>query len=200
MIFQRELQLSYDISTLTKHVEPGQVQGGHGPIVKLSYSEDARAKTPAPVQTIKDVFVQTMNQQVVHKTPRGATDLPKLLAFVSDLWRKAGLVAEEYRLLSLHYPTQVNLTQEDALSIRSTILLPGLGTKLQLTFEVSLLDEESQSSIKISSQVAIVYGEQLAPLKMQEFLARRVGRFFSISEEQKERRWVTAVKELCGKL
>lgn len=203
MAFQRELQLSYDISSLTKKIEHGQFQSSDKPIVRLSYLEDAHIRTPPAVRTIKDIFVQAMNKQVVHHMPRKAAEIPELLAFVRDSWRRAGMVAEEHRLLSLHFPTEVNRSQGDtAFSIKSSILLPGLSTKLQLVLDVSLFGEEQhQDSVKVSPRVVVVYGEQLIPSKMQEFLSRRVGSsYVSASEQHKERRWITAVRDLCGKL
>ncbi|KAI9783011.1 MAG: hypothetical protein M1816_001625 [Peltula sp. TS41687] len=189
MTFQRELQLSYDISTLTKYMQPGKALEHKEPSLNVSYLEDARAKTPASVQTIKDVFVQSMNKQLVHKQPREPAGIAKLLTFVNESWGKAGVLAEEYRLLNLHFPTEVRRSPEDGLTIKSTLLLPSLRTKLQLAFEVSLFGEESPDVVRVSPRVAIVYGEYLDPSKMQEFLARRVGKSLCAS-----------VKDLCGTL
>lgn len=206
MTFQQDLQVVLHTSCLMADRESESSALSHGQAMELTYLEAERNKVSSPQRSIRRVFAQAANGHVARHRPRNTTELSETLASVSDLWGKASLVAEEFRLLSLHFPTDVTECHEGCLSLRSSVLLPSIRTKIHVVFDVSLPGPGAgagagvPASVSVRARAVVVYGEPFASPKMQDFLARRVHEGLSGHEDYTAGEWSAAVRALCEKL
>jgi hypothetical protein len=100
--------------------------------------------------------------------------IPQTLELIGDWWCQVQRVAEDARMLNLQFPTRVTAGEGETVEIVSTMLLPGLRSKVLVSFTAVSEVEHLRASVQIQPRARVVYGEGVDDMKMQKFLARRV--------------------------
>ena len=199
MTFRRDLQVVCDTSAFGTNRTADGSQLVKTPALKLFLSETARERTPSSLRVITEAFMRATEMQV-SSVPPDLIKISELLRCVSDSWQRANTVAEDFRRLSLHFPAEIHVLPKHRLLATSWILLPALGTKLEVTFELGLYSQERPSTVTVRPRATVIYGEQFKEAKMQKLLAHRVPSCLPTPAGQQGRSWITAVRELCDGL
>ncbi len=110
------------------------------------------------------------------------------------------MIVEEARLLGVSYITEPTIIADEVMSVRSTLLLRSMRTKIEVTFEVNVQSGEGVTGLemKMKPSARVVYGEDLKEKKLGGFLGQKAG--VETWAEGDCGVWARAVRELEGKL
>jgi len=201
MTYHRTLQLFFDAASFLPNSQPiptAQLKTECSPI-SLTYIADNNEHTHQPLTTEKRFFLQIMRAQL-QCMPQNQTKVKDLLNFISKSWQIAEAVAEESRVLNLCQITTPTILSDDVLAIKSVLLLPGLKTKVETSFEVSTQSSVSGIQAAVKPSARVVYGENYNEEKMGEFLATKVGGHVTGKEDEERGSWGLKVRELGQRL
>ncbi|KAI9825851.1 MAG: hypothetical protein M1832_000792 [Thelocarpon impressellum] len=199
MEFRREVQLVFDAASLHVNEEASKSRKIDNSSIDVSYIGERDEHNPKPLTKEGQFFVQMIKTQLQGMQLVGVR-VQDILAFVATSWAKGKAVTEEIRQLNLHCPTEAVMGSERSLSVRSALLLPGLATKIETTFEVTTADPSGRSmSVQVTPRASVVYGERFNEAKMCEYLASQVVGLIS-GEDQERGSWGRAVGQLAEKL
>ena len=197
MTYNRTLQLFFTPSSfLPNNKEKDSITNtSENSPISLTYIADANTHHPHPLTTEKRFFLQIMRAQL-QCLQQSTTTVKDLLSFVSSSWETASNVAEESRVLGVSYIVEPNIISDEVMSIRSTILLQSMRTKVDVVFEVKVRSGDGVAAlgVKVNAGAKVCYGEGLKEKKMGEFLESK------IKGAKGRGVWVKAVGELEERL
>ncbi|KAI9807862.1 MAG: hypothetical protein M1825_005168 [Sarcosagium campestre] len=199
--FRGEILLEFDMSSFLpndKVSRPAQQENGH---IALSYigndntSEDSFSQGSVGRQ----FFADRITKRLLEIEQR-EWKVQDLLTFVSDCWTTASAVTKEEDHLNMHFPTGVVVSAGDALSIRSTMLLPNLATKVEVLFDVDCGFAKGENILLVKPTARVVYGERYNQPRMCEFLAASISASVSLEKVEGKMSWCEAVQDLEQRL
>ena len=211
MTYKRTLQLFFTPKAfLPKGPETNTGAGENAPI-SLTYIADARENRPQPLTTEKRFFLQIIRAHL-QCLQQSSTKVKDLLHFVSESWQSACNVADEARILGVSYITEATITSDEAMAIRSVILLTPMRTKVEVGFDIRVRTGSGAGrgedsvvdtlTVGVQATARVVYGENLKEKKMGEFLESKIKGSASITNTTVEGgqsgrgAWAEAVREL----
>lgn len=195
MTYKRTIQLFFapssfsSVSPLQPHKRKVAPEAESSPI-SLTYIADAVKYHPIPLTTEKRFFLQIIRAQL-QCLNQAHTRINDLLSLISFSWEKCTTIADEVRFLEGHYITEPIIQSDEAMSVKVTILLRDMKTKVDLAFLVEVMPREMDLNVAVKVKAKVIYGETLKEGKMVEFLEERIA---------KEGDWAKAVRELEGRL
>ncbi|EON62519.1 hypothetical protein W97_01742 [Coniosporium apollinis CBS 100218] len=194
LTYRTHLQLYFHPSSFNSSTT---TQTPNAPI-SLTYT-GADATNPAPLTTTLRFFLQLLRAHL-HSLPQSTTPVPALLRLVSGGWDKALAVAGAVRGLRMEWITEESILSDEAMAVRSMVLLPGLGTKVWCGFEVGVgLGGGGEGwEVEVGTRAQVAYGEKYDEGKMAEFLGQFVGK--GVKDVNEMGIWAKAVGELKGRL
>lgn len=191
MVFDRTLQLFFTPSSFMPNTSRTGANAREDAPISLTYIADAREHHPQALTTDKRFFLQIIRAQLqcLQQSQIKAQDL---LSFVSSSWQSARAIVEEARVLGVSYIIEPTITADETMSIRSTILLRSMETKVHIDFEVKVRSGEGVSGLKVSVKptAKVCYGENLKTKNMSDFLDTQ------IKSGKGQGVWAKAVSEL----
>ncbi|KAI9797691.1 MAG: hypothetical protein M1833_005352 [Piccolia ochrophora] len=196
--FRKELQLVFDVTSFNSNDGASKPSIGNLP-VEISYIGHAREVNPVAFTPEKQYFVQAIRNQLLN-LEQNTIKMKDFMAFVSSSWTIAGVVTEEMRQLCLHYPTLAAINDNSTLSVRSTLLLPKVATKVKVSFEIESNFARSDSPIAVTANAIVAYGERYNQVKMVEFLNGSVSQGIRAQESEERGSWRKAVQGLEERL
>lgn len=200
MRYKREVELVFDISAFQQTSQKKGQQASH---IDLWYIAANREQKPVPSTPEKDFFLECIRDHV-RGLPQSTTPVSSLLKAVSAGWDKANTVADQVRFLNLTFPTKVAKTSDTAISIKSSVLLVPLQTRVEVMIALQSIPSVDGVEVSVTSAARVVYGEPFNAAKMTDFLSGKLGgRVVGSDGEQgrgKISAWGDAVLELHGKL
>lgn len=158
--------------------------------ISLTYIADATKYHSIPLTTEKRFFLQIMRAQL-QCLAQAQTRIKYLLSMISSNWEKCTTIADEVCSLNRHYITEPTIQSDEAMSVKVTILLRDMKTKVNLEFCVEVVPREMELNVAVKVRAKVIYGETLKEGKMVEFLEERIA---------EEGDWAKAVQELEGRL
>jgi len=193
MTYNRTLQLFFTPASF-KQNDNSQTGVENSPI-SLTYVADAHEYHPQPLTTEKRFFLQIVRARL-QCLQQWQTKVRDLLSFVSSSWETASTIAEEARMLGVSYITEPSITSDEAMAVRSSILLRAMRTKVEVDFEVKVRSGDGVATlgVSVSPNAKVCYGETLKEKKMAEFLESMV------KGAKGSGVWVKAIGELEGRL
>lgn len=196
MTYNRTLQLFFTPASFRSSESPAKLENSP---ISLTYIADAHEYHPQPLTTEKRFFLQIMRAQL-QCLQQSQTKVKDLLAFVSSSWETASTIAEQARVLGVSYITEPTITSDEAMAIRSFILLNAMKTKVEVVFEVKVRsgDGVASLSVGVKSRAKVCYGEGLKEKKMGEFLESKIAVKGKGAKESGV--WAKAVGELEQRL
>ncbi|KAI9680370.1 MAG: hypothetical protein M1829_001256 [Trizodia sp. TS-e1964] len=194
MTFRREIQLGFNLSSFLANKSSSQFPTAPNSSIGLSYIAMDREQQPLVLSTERKFFIQAMRAHL-QRLDQGRTKLKDLLGLVSSLWRKADTVAEQIRRLNQMFMTKVAIESESELSVKASVLLATLLTKIEIELQVTA-NPEGEFSVIPSARV--VYGNSLNDAKMGEVLAVKICGM--VDSDQPGDLWVSAVRDLEARL
>ena len=199
MTFRGALQLSFRPGAFrTNDTEEDVAYSGNAPI-RLTYIADSHEHYPQLLSTEKRFFLQFMRAQL-QSLQQSQVLVKDLLHFISSSWQRACQVAEEARVLGVHFRTEPAILSDENMAINSSVLLRATKTKLNIAFEVGIQSKEGVLGldVTIKSSARVVYGEPLNGKKMGDFLEQKLAaRQNGLGEGT---RWAQVVGELEERL
>lgn len=189
MTYRKEIELVFDMASF----KTGQSNSR----IDLWYIAATREHRPLPSTTEKEFCLQCIRDHV-RSLPQPVTKASRILRLVSTAWDRANALANQVYQLNLAFPTTVNRTSDSSISIKSSLLLVPLQTKIEVFLGVQSAVGADGLQFFVSSHAAIVYGEQFNAGKMTEFLSSRIGDH--VKSEKQTEDWYHGVSELHGKL
>ncbi|KAI0443206.1 hypothetical protein F4803DRAFT_515966 [Xylaria telfairii] len=198
MIFQREIELVFDISLFSRGVKPSPDASR----IDLWYIAANRDRDPLPASPEKEFFVQCIRDHVRGMTQaQTKTKIHDMLSVVSRAWDKVNRVAADIRLLNCTFPTTVARTSDSSIAVRSTLLLTALETKVEIELELHGRHTPEGLQISITPQAHVIYGEHFKIDKVVEYLTTRIGATVVPEEERGETEsWSDVIVELHERL
>ncbi|KAI6712720.1 hypothetical protein JHW43_004760 [Diplocarpon mali] len=199
MTYLKDIELVFDASTFlaNKSIIPAKQHVDSR--IDLWYIGASRELNPFPLTPEKDFFLQSIRDHI-RGLPQSKTQVKDLLNAVSVSWNKASKVVEDIRLLTISCPTDVCKTSDETISIKSTLLIAPLTTKVEITFHLTSTSGENGIDVEISPRATVVYGERFNEPKMGEFLLNRCGAAVQEKSHAIKDSWGCAVVELGEKL
>lgn len=195
MNYKRTIQLFFAPSSFYSASPPqppkskAALKAENSPI-SLTYIADAAKYHTIPLTTEKRFFLQIMRAQL-QCLAQAQTRIKDLLYMISSNWEKCTTIADEVCSLNRHYITEPTIQSDEAMSVKVTILLRDMKTKIGLAFCVEVVPREMDLNVAVKVRAKVIYGETLKEGKMVEFLEERIA---------EEGDWAKAVRELEGKL
>ena len=159
--------------------------------ISLTYIADTHPIHPKPLSTEHRFFLQIMRVRL-QCLLQSQTPITDVLAFVSSTWDHACRVSDEVRASNLTYITTPEIQSDDVLTVKASILLREMKTKVEVAFTVDIGGEGLGMAVELGTQAKVVYGEVLNESKMGDFLRQKV-----VKEGMG---WVRALRELEGRL
>ncbi|KAI9773486.1 MAG: hypothetical protein M1835_006154 [Candelina submexicana] len=199
MVYRDQLQLFFDVASFLPNNGHAKAEREENSPISLTYIGDTHDVHPQPLSTEKRFFLQNMRAQL-QCMQQGGTRVKSLLTFISESWGKACTVAENIRLLGLSHMTDAAILSDEVLTAKSTLLLPALKSKVEISFDISISSLATDLSVSIAPHTRVVYGERFNEQKMQEFLASHINERTRGEDENASGNWAKAVLELRGKL
>lgn len=196
MTYNRALQLFFTPSSFLSSKPAGKTENSP---IGLTYIADAHEYHPQPLTTEKRFFLQIMRAQL-QCLQQPQTKVKDLLAFISNSWEVASTIAEQARVLGVSYITEPTITSDEAMAIRSIILLKAMKTKVEIVFEVKARGGDGVASLNVGVKPSakVCYGEGLKEKAMGDFLDSKIT---AKGKGTKGRGvWAKAVRELEERL
>ena len=200
MSYRHALQLYFSpgaFQSSSSHAEIAQTENAS---ISLTYIADGHEYHPQPLSTEKRFFLQTMRAQLQFLQQSNVV-VKDLLHFISSSWEKACQVAEEARMLSVHYMTEPTIMSDETLAVNCSILLRAIKTKVEIAFEVSIRNGDGVAGLDVTVKPSarVVYGEVLNGKKMGDFLEQKLDAKKK-GEHGERTPWVQVVRELEERL
>lgn len=189
MTYRKEIELVFDIASFKSGQQTSRID--------LWYIAANRENKPMPSTAEKEFCLQCIRDHI-RSLPQSKTNVSRILSLVSDAWDRTNELANQVYQLNLKFPTTVNRTSDSSISIKSSLLLVPLQTKVEVVIGVQSAAGVNGLQFVVSSQAAIVYGEQFNAGKMVEFLSSRIGG--NVKSEKQTEDWCHVISELHGKL
>ena len=199
MEFQKSIQLSFDGCSFRPNGPLSEARKDYNSPFDIIYVGDRDENQQRPLTTEKSFFIQRIKMQL-QGMRQGTIRIKDLLAFVSLSWNKADAVTEEIRLLNLRCPTEAIISSERSMSVRSSLLIQILATKVDVVFDITTSSQEASVSVNTTPSAVMVYGERYNEARMSEFLAGQVHAQVLGAENEVRGTWGRAVGELEEKL
>ncbi len=195
MVYRDQLQLFFDIASFLPNNGQAKAKNEESSPISLTYIADANES----LSTEKRFFLQNMRAQL-HCMRQSDTRIKDLLMFISDSWAKACAVAENIRLLDVSHMTEAVILSDEVLAAKSTLLLPTLRSKVEISFQISTSSSATELWVSIAPHARVIYGERFNEQKMRDFLATHASERIGADDEKAAGSWAKAVNELRGKL
>ena len=193
MTYVKTLQLVFNPSSFTADAEP--TARAENSTISLTYIADTAEYHAQALTTDKRFFLQIMRAQL-QCLQQSHTKIKDLLDFVSSSWENASAIVEECRMTSVSYITEPTITSDEAMAVRSTILLQAMRTKVEVVFDVQVQsgDGVAALTVVVKPRAKVCYGEGLKEKKMAEFLESK------IKDQASRGVWLKAMAELEERL
>ncbi|ROW07960.1 hypothetical protein VMCG_03592 [Cytospora schulzeri] len=189
MTYRKEIELVFDMASFKSGQQTSRID--------LWYIAAHREHRPLPSTAEKEFCLQCIRDHV-RSLPQSKTHVSRILSLVSAAWDRTNELANQVYQLNLMFPTTVIRTSDSSISIKSSLLLVPLQTKVEVVLGVQSAAGVNGIQFGVSSQAAIVYGEQFNAGKMVEFLSSRIGNH--VKPEKQTEDWCHVISELHGKL
>lgn len=189
MTYRKEIELVFDMASFKSGQQTSRID--------LWYIAANRENKPLPLTTEKEFCLQCIRDHI-RSLPRAKTNVSRILSLVSAAWDRTNELANQVYQLNLTFPTAVKRTSDSSISIKSSLLLVSLQTKVEIVLGVQSAAGVDGLKFNVSSQAAVVYGEQFNAGKMVEFLSSRIGDH--VKSEKQTGDWCHVILELHGKL
>ncbi|KUI58145.1 Kinetochore protein spc7 [Cytospora mali] len=189
MTYRKEIELVFDMASFKSGQQTSRID--------LWYIAANREHRPLPSTTEKEFCLQCIRDHV-RSLPPPKTHVSRILGLVSTAWDRANALANQVHQLNLTFPTTVKRTSDSSISVKSTLLLAPLQTKIEVVLGVQSAAGATGLQFIVSSQAAIVYGEQFNAGKMVEFLSSRISDH--VNSEKQTEDWCHVVSDLHNKL
>ncbi|KAL9121417.1 MAG: hypothetical protein Q9187_002030 [Circinaria calcarea] len=171
------LQLFLAPSSFSNPITPPEKEDKENSPISLTYIADSDPHHPIPLSTEKRFFLQILRARL-QCLRQSRTKVKDVLAFVSEGWKQACLVAEEIRALKLTQVTDVGIVGDEMLLVKATILQRESKTKMEVVFRVCVggPDCEGKDSgelglqVDVKREVKLVYGMDWGDRQVKEFL------------------------------
>ena len=165
--------------------------------ISLTYIADVHEQHPQALTTERRFFLQIMRAQL-QCLPQSRTKIKDLLDFVSGTWEQALKIAEEARILGISYITDATIISDEAMHVRSVVLLRDMRTKVDVRFHVTMsgMENATERRVIVRPCTKVLYGEELKEKKMTEFLDQKTEGWKGVVAGS----WAGAVRELEEKL
>jgi kinetochore protein Spc7/SPC105 len=206
MTYQGEIELVFDVSSFSDSGSgSGSGSGSHSRI-DLWHIAANRDRDAQPASPEKEFFTQCIRDHVRGMTQNPAqgpahAKIHSMLSVVSGAWQKANHVAASVRLLNCTFPTNVTRTSDSSITVRSTLLLVPLKTKIDISLALHGPPAQGDFEVTISPQARVIFGEHFKVNKIVEYLETRIGTAVTTEGERgKARLWSDIVVELHEKL
>lgn len=115
---------------------------------------------------------------------------------VSSGWDLATAISSNVSSLNLSYITEPAIASDDVLTVRSTILLRAMETKVEVSFQLAVGGNAFNVRSEVDAKARVVYGENLKEGRMGEFLMQRI----ESEATRKVGDWADAVRDLENRL
>lgn len=189
MTYRKEIELVFDMASFKSGQQTSRID--------LWYIAANRENKPLPSTTEKEFCLQCIRDHI-RSLPRAKTNVSRILSLVSAAWDRTNELANQVYQLNLTFPTAVKRTSDSSISIKSSLLLVPLQTKVEVVLGVQSAVGVDGLKFNVSSQAAVVYGEQFNAGKMVEFLSSRIGDH--VKSEKQTGDWCHVISELHSKL
>ncbi|KUI70508.1 Kinetochore protein spc7 [Cytospora mali] len=189
MTYRKEIELVFDMASFKSGQQTSRID--------LWYIAANREHRPLPSTTEKEFCLQCIRDHV-RSLPQPKTHVSRILRLVSTAWDRANALANQVHQLNLTFPTTVKRTSDSSISVKSTLLLVPLQTKVEVVLGVKSAAGATGLQFIVSSQAAIVYGEQFNAGKMVDFLSSRISDH--VNSEKQTEDWCHVVSDLHNKL
>ncbi|EKD17153.1 uncharacterized protein L3040_005376 [Drepanopeziza brunnea f. sp. 'multigermtubi'] len=199
MTYRKDIELVFDASSFRANNSASPTEQAANSWIDLWYIGANRELNPLPLTTEKDFFLQSIRDHI-RGLPQSKTQIKDLLRAVSVSWNKASKVVDDVRLLTISCPTEVSKTSDDSISVKSSLLIGPLTTKVEVAFQLTSASGENGIDVEISPHATVVYGERFNEPKMAEFLLSRCGSSVEEKGLVTKPSWGSAVAELGEKL
>lgn len=183
MAYKREIELVFDL----KSFQPGQANSQ----IDLWYIADGREHGAIAKTTEKEFFLQCIRDHV-RGLSQCSTKISQLLQLVSSAWDKANYACKQISRINITFPTKTEKTSDHSITIRSSLLLVPLETKVEIALRLQGHSKSGAVEVGIFPEARVVYGERFNTGKIGEFLATRLGETVGGAEED----WSDVVVEL----
>ncbi|KAG8533164.1 uncharacterized protein KY384_001947 [Bacidia gigantensis] len=173
--YDRAIQLLFSPAAFSSNSSVIEAAAGNGAPISLTYIADADEHHPRSLKTEQRFFLQIIRAQL-QCLQQSRTKPKNLLAFVSGSWDLASSTGEQVGALGVGYIIEPTITADEVMSVRSTIFIKAMRTKVEVTFEVKVRAGEGTSALGLSVKpcVKVCYGEALNEKKMSEFVDSRI--------------------------
>ena len=219
MTFLRTLELFFTPSNFAHHDhrsgknEDINAQVGSNKPISLTYLTDPVPSNLQAFTTEHRFFLQILRAQL-QCLPQWQTPIKDLLSFISQSWEIACVIIEESRILGSSHVTEAIITSDEAMVVKAVVLLRDMKTKIELGFEVKVLNtaaaffSNSEQGVPLEVVVRptakVCYGEALKEGKMTEFLEKRIEGNSPVRKQTRKGKegdgltghWLRAVREL----
>lgn len=196
MTYRKEIELVFDAASFADAAGKRRAADSR---VDLWYIAAKREVCPVPLTAELDFFLKNIRDHV-RGLPQAQTPIRTLLLAVSTAWNKANAVANSIRLLRVSCPTEITKTSDNAISIKPTLLIAPLATKVEITLQLTCRTSIDGITIEATPSAVVVYGERFNEPKMGEFLLSRTGSHIEDKGQTTKVSWGAAVAELGEKL
>jgi kinetochore protein Spc7/SPC105 len=166
MTYQREIELVFDMTSFQRNSKNSQID--------LWYIANNRERDPLPSTPEKEFFLQCIRDQVRGLT-QSRTKIADLLHMVRAAWDKANSTSNDIRLLNITFPTTVEKTSDSSVTIRSTLLIAPIETKVEVFLGLRGFSTPKGLEFAIQPDARVIYGEHFNVGKMAEFLKTHMG-------------------------
>lgn len=199
MTYRRALQLYFSPGAFKSNSSQVEVARWENASISLTYIADGHEYHPQPLSTEKRFFLQIMRAQLQFLQQADVT-VKDLLHFISSSWEKACQVAEEARMLGVHYMIEPTIMSDETMAVNCSILLRAIKTKVDVAFEVSIRSGDGVAGLDVTVKPSarVVYGEVLNAKKMGDFLEQKLDAKKGAHGESVP--WLQVVGELEQKL
>ncbi|ODA77534.1 hypothetical protein RJ55_07163 [Drechmeria coniospora] len=188
MTYRRETEVVFDVASFQPHQPSCQID--------LWYIADEREhKSQAPRRAEREVLLQCIRDHI-RALPQGQTKIRHLLDEVRDGWDKARLVSSRINRVHVTFPTTVIKTSDSSVAMTSSLLLPPIETRVEVTLHLHGRSTADRMDVGISAEAKVVYGEHFNLAKIVEFLMARIGP--SVTTEGED--WSKVMVELQQRL
>lgn len=201
MAYLREIEVVVDVASLANAEECKKSAD-----IDVWYIATDREQKPLSLQPEQEFILQSIRDQVRMPAHQDG-DLPqatlsRILNIVASAWDQSRALSRQIRLLNLTFPTAISKTSDTSISVKTSLLVVPLQTKVVITIGVtSRPNEIGNIDLAIAPRTEVIYGEQFNAPKMGEFLATRIGPVVVAGDKAKDTEsWGDIAEELKMRL
>lgn len=200
MTYRNDLQLFFDAAAFASQAITPAKTSPNAPISLTYIGDDASIhRRPQALTTQARFFLQFMRAHL-QCLAQFSTPLSTLLTFVSTGWDKTCVVARQVCSLDFSARTDCAIRSDEKLEVCANVVLPVVGTKMLVDFEVLATIENMEMLVKVLPRARVAYGEKYKEDRMTEFLRGRIERSVAGSWGEGAASWADAVKDLRNRL